>query len=230
MEIKEITCEKHGVKYEAKYIPLINLYSDCPLCKEEKEAQKLKYEAELKKRQEAKELMEDIYYIDNFSNIPKRYINFSINENKGGFLNNSNLLNEPLNQNVFIIGDTGAGKTLFLTKLLMKNARKKPYYLSGNELNLLKDNDYHLNTILKAIANKGIMAIDEVQDLILNKRYAILDLIIDKAYMQGNIIILCGNLSMKALGKLKEDEWRRVSSRIKQGGLKILDFGKKDLR
>ena len=230
MEIKKITCEKHGIEYEAKYISLINLYSDCPLCKEEKEAQRLKYEEEAKKRQEARELMEDVRHIDNFSNIPQRYINFSIDESKGGFANNSNLLNEPLSQNVFIIGDTGAGKTLFLTKLLMKNARKKPYYLSGNELNLLKDNDYRLNAILEAVANKGIVAIDEVQDLILNKRYLILDLIVDKAYMQGNIIVLCGNLSMEALGELKKDEWRRVSSRIKQGGLKILDFGKKDLR
>lgn len=230
MEINKITCEKHGIEYEAKYISLIDIYSDCPLCKEEKEAKKLKYEEEAKKRQKERELLEDIYYIDNFSNIPNRYVNFSIDENKGGFANNSRLLNEPLSQNVFIIGDTGAGKTLFLTKLLIKNARKKPYYLSGNELNLLKDNDYKLNAILEAVKNKGIVAIDEVQDLILNKRYLILDLIVDKAYMQGNIIVLCGNLSMEALGELKKDEWRRVSSRIKQGGLKILDFGKKDLR
>ncbi|HEE9143700.1 TPA: hypothetical protein R2J93_001645, partial [Campylobacter coli] len=112
----------------------------------------------------------------------------------------------------------------------INNASKYPMYLNGNDLMLIKDNDFKLSQVLDKIQDKGIVAIDEVQMLIFGERFLLMDAIIDRAYNQNSKIILCGNLTREGLKILSNKQWKRVSSRFKQGGVSILDFGDKDLR
>ncbi|HED5364304.1 TPA: ATP-binding protein [Campylobacter jejuni] len=228
-KIKKI-CDIHNIEYEAKFIKFINSYSMCPKCAEDREQEKEekeKREAYIKKCKEQEFLRN---YIISNSNIPLRYIDFVINKDNKNIKPFLKYLDLPLEKNLFIIGDTGAGKTLFLSKVLIKNADKFPIYLNGNELVLLNENNFKIVDLLNKIDGKGIIAIDEVQMLIFGQKTLIMDYIIDKAYNQQSKIILCGNLTKQGLEALKNREWKRISSRIKQDGVSILDFGDKDLR
>ncbi|EEV5427954.1 ATP-binding protein [Campylobacter coli] len=228
-KIKKI-CEIHNIEYEANIIPFLNLYSNCPKCddarKEKERIEKEKEEAILKERE--RKYFED-YVIFN-SNIPSRYIDYKINYNFENIKKNEKFLKEPLENNIFIIGDTGVGKTLFLSKVLINNAKEYPIYLNGNDLILIQDNDFKLSQILEKIERKGIIAIDEVQMLIFGERYLLMDVIVDKAYNQNSKIIFCGNITKEGMKVLSNKQWKRISSRFKQGVVNILDFGDKDLR
>lgn len=223
-------CEFHNYEYEAHIIPFLNLYSECPRCKEDrKERERLEKEREEAFRKE-KERIYFIDYIKNYSNIPYRYIDFKIDYNCENFRKNEIFLKEPLNKNLLIIGNTGTGKTLFLSKVLINNMEKYPIYLNGNELNILKDDDFRINEILEKIDGKGIIAIDEAQELILNNRYSLLNIITDKAYNQTSKVVICGNIGKEGLNILSSGKFNRILSRLKQDGLNILNFGDKDLR
>ncbi|HDZ5042899.1 TPA: AAA family ATPase [Campylobacter jejuni] len=230
MKVVKKTCEIHNLEYDAKIIPFLNLYSNCPKCEEDrKNIEKLEKERIEKRNKELEKKHFDDYIVFN-SNIPDRYIDFNVFDSYENFSKNNKFLKEPLQNNIFIIGDTGTGKTLFLSKVLINNVERYPIYLNGNDLMLIQDNDFKISKILEKIDKKGIIAIDEVQMLILNERYLLMDAIIDKAYNQNSKIILCGNITRDGLKVLSNKQWKRISSRFKQGGVNILDFGDKDLR
>lgn len=223
-------CEIHSLDYEATYIEFLDIYSKCPKCSEMQKEKELK--EKLKKEQIENLKMKEHFerYINENSNIPQRYLKFDLNYDFENVKKNEKFLKEPLENNIFIIGDTGAGKTLFLSKVLINNASKYPVYLNGNDLMLIQDNDFKLSQVLDKIQDKGIVAIDEVQMLIFGERFLLMDAIIDRAYNQNSKIILCGNLTREGLKILSNKQWKRVSSRFKQGGVNILDFGDRDLR
>lgn len=224
------TCEIHNLEYEAKHIKFLNMFSKCPECKKEQEFQekeKKEIENRLNSQKEAEYLKK---YIKVSSNIPLRYTDFKANIEMENFNKYKSYLNEKLSNNLFIIGDTGTGKTLFLSKVLINNADKFPIYLNANDIALMQENDFRVSNILDKIDKKGIVAIDEVQMLIFGKRYLLMDAIIDRAYNQGSVIIFSGNITKKGLEVLGNNEWKRITSRFKQNGVSILDFGNKDLR
>lgn len=223
-------CEFHNYEYEAHIIPFLNLYSECPRCKEDrKERERLEKERE-EALQKEKERIYFINYIKNHSNIPNRYIDFEVNYNNETFRKYEKLLKKPLERNLFIKGETGVGKTLFLSKILINNMEKYPVYLDGDELSLLKDDDFRINQILEKIDGKGIIAIDEVQTLILKNKFLILNIIINKAYNQSSKIIICGNFNKEALSIISSKEYRRILDRIMQDGLIGIDFTNENLR
>ena len=84
---------------------------------------------------------------------------------------------------------------------------------------------------MDSIESKGIVAIDEIQVLLDNRDYFLIDLIIDKAYLNGARIIIAGNITKQALTIFKNAELKRSGSRLKDcEQLRILDFGLDDLR
>lgn len=225
-----LTCEKHNLEYEGRYIPLIDIYTECPKCAEErKERLRQEQEAErLKEERKEREYYER--YIKNFSNIPLRYIDFNFDIETSNVKQYAKILEEPLNKNLFITGNTGVGKTAFMCKVLINNAKRIPYYLDGNELSLMSNKTFAISGILEKIEGKGIIAIDEVQQLILNGKNGIFDYIINKAYNQKSNIILCGNLSEDISKTLAKDEWKRSAGRFKQDGVIVINVKGKDLR
>ena len=88
-----------------------------------------------------------------------------------------------------------------------------------------------MQDFLNALDSKGIVIIDEFQSLINAKEYFLIDLVIDRAYLNGARIIIAGNITKEALMIFREPELKRAGSRLKDcENLKILDFGNKDLR
>lgn len=226
----KLFCETHNLEYEGRYIPLIDIYTECPKCAEERKERLIKeMEAErLKEEQKEREYYEG--YIRNYSNIPLRYIDYDFDVETSNVKQYAKILEEPLNKNIFITGNTGVGKTAFLCKVLINNAKRMPYYLDGNELALMSDKTFAISGILEKIEGKGIIAIDEVQQLILNGKNSIFDYIINKAYNQKSNMILCGNLSDDVSKTLAKDEWKRSSGRFKQDGVIVINVKGKDLR
>ena len=88
-----------------------------------------------------------------------------------------------------------------------------------------------MNNILDNLENKDLVVIDEIQVLLENRDYFLIDLIIDKAYLNDARIVIAGNISKQALTIFKEPELKRSGSRLKDcEQLRILEFGLKDLR
>lgn len=226
----KLFCETHNLEYEGRYIPLIDICTECPKCAEERKERLIKeMEAErLKEEQKEREYYES--YIKNYSNIPLRYIDYDFDVETSNIKQYAKILEEPLNKNIFITGSTGVGKTAFLCKVLINNAKRMPYYLDGNELALMSDKTFAISGILEKIEGKGIIVIDEVQQLILNGKNIIFDYIINKAYNQKSNMILCGNLSDDVSKTLAKDEWKRSSGRFKQDGVIVINVKGKDLR
>lgn len=226
----DLFCEKHNLSYKGFEIKAFGIVSKCPKCKEEFEIQK---ELEKKQEFEIQDKKEKEYfqnYLEFASGIPKRYLNAKVDYSFENFKNYKDILENELKTNLFIFGDTGLGKTLFLSQIMGKNVKKYPIYLNGNELCLLQDNDFRISDILKKIDGKKLLIIDELQKIILSKKYNLLDLIIDKAYNDEMIIVLSGNFTLKALEIFKSDDLKRVASRLKSNDLKFLEFKGKDLR
>lgn len=227
--IKEIIkCEIHQLEYEATFVPLLNLYSKCPKCLEEMRARKERERLEQEQRLKDEKVKLHWDYLLKFSNIPKRYLNQKINFD----LSKASEFREHIfgDDNLIIIGDTGAGKTCYVSEILKANIDKCGIYLNAGEILLLK-NSFKMQDFLNSLDGKGIVIIDEFQNLINSKDYFLIDLVIDKAYLNGARIIIAGNITKKALEIFREPELKRAGSRLKDcENLKILDFGNKDLR
>lgn len=226
----KLFCEAHNLEYEGRYIPLIDIYTECPKCAEERKERLVKEMEAKRLKEEQKEREYYERYIKNYSNIPLRYIDYNFDVETSNIKQYAKILEEPLNKNIFITGNTGVGKTAFLCKVLINNAKRMPYYLDGNELALMSDKTFAISGILEKIEKKGIIAIDEVQQLILNGKNSIFDYIINKAYNQKSNMILCGNLSDDVSKTLAKDEWKRSSGRFKQDGVIVMNVKGKDLR
>lgn len=227
--IKElIKCEIHQLEYEATFVPLLNLYSKCPKCLEEMRARKEQEQREQEQRLKDEKVKLHWDYLLKFSNIPKRYLNQKINfdlSKAGEF--KEHILSDD---NLIIIGDTGAGKTCYVSEILKANIDKCGIYLNAGEILLLK-NSFKMQDFLNALDGKGIIIVDEFQNLVNAKEYFLIDLIIDKAYLNGARIIIAGNITKEALTIFREPELKRAGSRLKDcENLRILDFGSKDLR
>lgn len=226
----KLFCETHNLEYEGRYIPLIDIYAECPKCVEERKERLIKEMEAKRLKEEQKEREYYERYIKNYSNIPLRYIDYDFDVETSNIKQYAKILEEPLNKNIFITGSTGVGKTAFLCKILINNMKRIPYYLDGNELALMSDKTFAISGILEKIEGKGIIAIDEVQQLILNGKNSIFDYIINKAYNQKSNIILCGNLSDDVSKTLAKDEWKRSAARFKQDGVIVMNVKGKDLR
>lgn len=223
-------CEMHNLEYEGKSLAMLGLVEPCPKCKEARELKKAKALREEQERAKNEQMQYQIKYLEQFSNLPKRYLNAKADVNVGDIAKYKKYLEMPLNRNLFIFGGIGTGKTLFCTQIVKANVGKAPIYLSGNELDLMRDDDYRLGGVIDKMEGKAIVIIDEIQMLILNKRVRILDAITDKAYSNGANIIFCGNLEKSQLSVLKNDEFRRITSRLKDNDLQMIEFRGKDLR
>ena len=225
--IKELMkCEIHNLEYEATIFSSIGVITKCPECLKEMRERKAQEQKEQEKRMldEKKKLHYD--YLIKFSNIPKRYLNSSFD-----FAKKSEFQEHILSDdNLIIIGDTGTGKTCYVSEIIKENIDKCGIYLNSNELVVFK-NSYRIDKILDSIESKGIVAIDEIQVLLDNRDYFLIDLIIDKAYLNGARIIIAGNITKQALTIFKNAELKRSGSRLKDcEQLRILDFGLDDLR
>lgn len=225
--IKELMkCEIHNLEYEATIYPQIGIITKCPECLKEMRERKAQEQKEQEKRMldEKKKLHFD--YLVKFSNIPKRYLNSSFDFTKKAEFQEHILTDD----NLIIIGDTGTGKTCYISQIIKDNIDKCGIYLNSNELAVFK-NSYRIDKILDSIESKGIVAIDEIQVLLDNRDYFLIDLIIDKAYLNGARIIIAGNITKQALTIFKNAELKRSGSRLKDcEQLRILDFGLDDLR
>lgn len=223
-----IKCEIHDLEYEATYVALLNLYSKCPKCLAEMRERKEREQREQEQRLKDEKIRFHYDYLVKFSNIPKRYLNQAINYDlsKAGEFKEHILSDD----NLIIIGDTGAGKTCYVSEILKANIDKCGIYLNASEILLLKNN-FKMQDFLNALDGKGIVIIDEFQSSINAKEYFLIDLVIDKAYLNGARIIIAGNITKEALMIFREPELKRAGSRLKDcENLKILDFGNKDLR
>ena len=180
-----IKCEKHNIEYEATIFSSIGVITKCPECLKEMREKKAQEQKEQEKRMldEKKKLHFD--YLVKFSNIPKRYLNSSFDFSKKAEFQEHILSDD----NLIIIGDTGTGKTCYISEIIKENIDKCGIYLNSNELAVFK-NSYRIDKILDSIESKGIVAIDEIQVLLDNRDYFLIDLIIDKAYLNGARIII----------------------------------------
>ena len=221
-----VKCEIHNIEYEATILPLIGVVSKCPECLKE-----LRAEQEREARKEAERILQEKIrkhqdYLVQFSKVPKRYLNKSFDFSKKGGEFKEHLLSKD---NLIIIGDTGTGKTFFVSEIIKQNINKCGLYLNSNELAVLKN--YKVHNILDNMEGKDLIVIDEIQVLLDNRDYFLIDLIIDKAYLNDARIIIAGNISKQALTIFKEPELKRSGSRLKDcEQLRILEFGLKDLR
>ena len=219
-------CEIHNLEYEATIYPQIGIITKCPECLKEMRERKAQEQKEQEKRllDEKKKLHYD--YLVKFSNIPKRYINSSFDFTKKAEFQEHILSDD----NLIIIGEKRTRKTYFISEIIKENIDKCGIYLNSNELAVFK-NSYRIDKILDSIDGKGIVAIDEIQVLLDNRDYFLIDLIIDKAYLNGARIIIAGNLRKQILTIFKNAELKRSGSRLKDcEQLRILDFGLDDLR
>ena len=219
-------CEIHNLDYEATIFSSIGIITKCPECLKEMREKKAQEQKELsiKLLDEKKKLHFD--YLVKFSNIPKRYLNSSFDFTKKAEFQEHILSDD----NLIIIGDTGTGKTCYISEIIKENIDKCGIYLNSNELAVFK-NSYRIDKILDSIEGKGIVAIDEIQLLLDNRDYFLIDLIIDKAYLNGARIIIAGNITKQTLTIFKNAELKRSGSRLKDcEQLRILDFGLDDLR
>ena len=227
--IKELMkCEIHNLDYEATIYPQIGIITKCPECLKEMREKKAQEQKEQEQRLKDEKIKFHWDYLQKFSNIPKRYLNQKINfdlSKAGEF--KEHILSDD---NLIIIGDTGAGKTCYISEILKANIYKCGIYLNASEILLLKNN-FKMQDFLNALDGKGIVIIDEFQSLINAKEYFLIDLVIDKAYLNGARIIIAGNITKEALMIFREPELKRAGSRLKDcEQLRILDFGLDDLR
>ena len=227
--IKELMkCEIHDLEYEATIYPQIGIITKCPECLKEMREKKAQEQKEQEQRLKDEKIKFHWDYLQKFSNIPKRYLNQKINfdlSKAGEF--KEHILSDD---NLIIIGDTGAGKTCYISEILKANIDKCSIYLNASEILLLKNN-FKMQDFLNALDGKGIVIIDEFQSLINAKEYFLIDLVIDKAYLNGARIIIAGNITKEALMIFREPELKRAGSRLKDcEQLRILDFGLDDLR
>ena len=227
--IKELMkCEIHNLDYEATIYPQIGIITKCPECLKEMREKKAQEQKEQEQRLKDEKIKFHWDYLQKFSNIPKRYLNQKINfdlSKAGEF--KEHILSDD---NLIIIGDTGAGKTCYISEILKANIDKCGIYLNASEILLLKNN-FKMQDFLNALDGKGIVIIDEFQSLINAKEYFLIDLVIDKAYLNGARIIIAGNITKEALMIFREPELKRAGSRLKDcEQLRILDFGLDDLR
>ena len=72
--------------------------------------------------------------------------------------------------------------------------------------------------------------IDEVQMLCTNEKIHILEALVCGAYSNGSVIILCGNGIKEDYHFLSNPKYKRMTSRLKDGGMDLIDFGSGDLR
>ena len=221
-------CEIHNLDYEATIYPQIGIITKCPECLKEMREKKAQEQKEQEQRLKDEKIKFHWDYLQKFSNIPKRYLNQKINfdlSKAGEF--KEHILSDD---NLIIIGDTGAGKTCYISEILKANIDKCGIYLNASEILLLKNN-FKMQDFLNALDGKGIVIIDEFQSLINAKEYFLIDLVIDKAYLNGARIIIAGNITKEALMIFREPELKRAGSRLKDcEQLRILDFGLDDLR
>ena len=221
-------CEIHDLEYEATIYPQIGIITKCPECLKEMREKKAQEQKEQEQRLKDEKIKFHWDYLQKFSNIPKRYLNQKINfdlSKAGEF--KEHILSDD---NLIIIGDTGAGKTCYISEILKANIDKCGIYLNASEILLLKNN-FKMQDFLNALDGKGIVIIDEFQSLINAKEYFLIDLVIDKAYLNGARIIIAGNITKEALMIFREPELKRAGSRLKDcEQLRILDFGLDDLR
>ena len=227
--IKELMkCEIQDLEYEATIYPQIGIITKCPECLKEMRERKAQEQKEQEQRLKDEKIKFHWDYLQKFSNIPKRYLNQKINfdlSKAGEF--KEHILSDD---NLIIIGDTGAGKTCYISEILKANIDKCGIYLNASEILLLKNN-FKMQDFLNALDGKGIVIIDEFQSLINAKEYFLIDLVIDKAYLNGARIIIAGNITKEALMIFREPELKRAGSRLKDcEQLRILDFGLDDLR
>ena len=227
--IKELMkCEIHDLEYEATIFSSIGVITKCPECLKEMREKKAQEQKEQEQRLKDEKIKFHWDYLQKFSNIPKRYLNQKINfdlSKAGEF--KEHILSDD---NLIIIGDTGAGKTCYISEILKANIDKCGIYLNASEILLLKNN-FKMQDFLNALDGKGIVIIDEFQSLINAKEYFLIDLVIDKAYLNGARIIIAGNITKEALMIFREPELKRAGSRLKDcEQLRILDFGLDDLR
>ena len=221
-----VKCEIHNIEYEATILPLIGVASKCPECLKE-----LRAEQEREKQKEAERILQEKIrkhqdYLVQFSKVPKRYLKKSFDFSKKGGEFKEHLLSKD---NLIIIGDTGTGKTFYVSEIIKQSIDKCGLYLNSNELAVLKN--YKVHNILDNMEDKDLIVIDEIQVLLDNRDYFLIDLIIDKAYLNDARIVLAGNISKQALTIFKEPELKRSGSRLKDcEQLRILEFGLQDLR
>lgn len=230
IEIVKAFCEKHGLEYEAKSINIFGVISKCPKCKDEEEKEKEKEalrQAELQKKQDFEDM---INYLEKFSNIPKRYIRKNANLEFDKFKKHRGIIENNLEKNIFIIGDTGTGKTFYIAEIFKRNWKRAPYYIDSSDLSLFNEKDFRIVNLLEKIKGRGIIAIDEVQMLCSNDRIHILEALVCSAYSNGSVIIICGNGIKEDYNFLSEPKYKRMTSRFKDGGVNLIDFGSGDLR
>ena len=219
-------CQIHNHDYEATIFSSIGVITKSPECIKEMREQKAQEQKEQEKRKKKKKKKLHYDYLVKFSNIPKRYLNSSFDFSKKAEFQEHILSDD----NLIIIGDTGTGKTCYISEIIKENIDKCGIYLNSNELAVFK-NSYRIDKILDSIESKGIVAIDEIQVLLDNRDYFLIDLIIDKAYLNASRIIIAGNITKQALTIFKNAELKRSGSRLKDcEQLRILDFGLDDLR
>ena len=162
--IKELMkCEIHDLEYEATIYPQIGIITKCPECLKEMREKKAQEQKEQEQRLKDEKIKFHWDYLQKFSNIPKRYLNQKINfdlSKAGEF--KEHILSDD---NLIIIGDTGAGKTCYISEILKANIDKCGIYLNASEILLLKNN-FKMQDFLNALDGKGIVIIDEFQSLI----------------------------------------------------------------
>lgn len=228
LEEKDLFCEKHNHAYKGFSVGFIT--SICPICKKEQEEQKIKIEQAQEQAKIKEELERQDRFLREYSKIPQKYLYFNADYTSPNFAKYQKILSEPLKRNLFIYGDVGVGKTLFLSELMKANKHRYPKYLSGNDIILTNENSYKLDEFLEYYKYTKLLIIDEVQKVLFSDKIHLLDIIIDNAYQNDAIIVFCGNFTQESVSVLTQDKFKRITSRIKQNNLKALFFGGGDLR